>query len=194
MRGAVAGALLAALLAVVSPAPAEAATPAGLSVSIHAGSGEVHPGDRLTYTATVRNEGTTPIAGRLVITVPDFVRVSDAGDAERAGSDTTWAVTAPAGGSVTKKLTGVLDKIPKGQLRVTTLVSLYLGDDAQPTIRSADAATIAGVKDPAHAVGDSPAKPSAVPSPSPWIAVGAAALAIGAIAVWQLLRRRRRQR
>ena len=66
----------------------------------------------------------------------------------------------PAGGSVTEHLVGVLNDIPKGQLRVTTLVGFYLGDATEPAIRSADAATIAGVKDPAHAVSDPAPKPS----------------------------------
>jgi len=192
VKRAVAVAVLAVLLVVAPVAAADAATPAGLSVSIHEGSGEVHSGDRLTYTATVRNEGTSPVDGRLVVTVPDFLSVDDAKGADRAGSDTSWTVTVPAGGSVSKKLTGVVARIPKGQLRITTLVSLYLGDETRPTIRSADAATIAGVSDPAHAVGDRPDTSTAVPLPGVLLGLGGAAVAaIGAVAVWRLLRRRR---
>jgi hypothetical protein len=95
---------------------------------------------------------------------------------------------------VSEKLTGVLAQIPKGQLRVTTLVSLYLGDQTQATIRSADAAVIAGVRDPAHAVGDRPTSPAI----QPWFVavIGLAILmlaAIGALAAWRLIIQRRRR-
>lgn len=194
MRAAVAGAVLATLLAVGPAVAAEAAAPAGLSVSIRAGNSEVRSGDRLAYTATVTNEGTSTVEGRLVITVPDFVRVVDAEGSDRSGADTSWAVTVPAGGSVSKKLIGVVDRIPEGQLRVTTLASLYLGDAPQPTIRSADAAAIEGVKDPAHAVGDQPAKPAAAPVPIIWICLGLVAVgAIATISARQFFLRRRRQ-
>jgi len=188
------GAALTVLLALGPVAAAEAAPPAGLSISIQRGGTEVHPGDRLTYTAIVRNDGTSPVEGRLVITVPDYLRVADAEGADRSGSDASWAVTVPAGAAVSEKLTGVLQRIPKGQLRVTTLVSLYLGDQAQATIRSADAAVIAGVRDPAHAVDDRPTSPTI----QPWFLVvaGLAILvlaAIGALAAWRLVVRRRRR-
>jgi len=188
------GAALTVLLALAPVMAAEAAPPAGLSVSIHRDGAEVRPGDRLTYTATVRNEGTSPVEGRLVITVPDYLRVADAEGADRSGSDTSWTVTVPARSEVSEKLTGVLERIPKGQVRVTTLVSLYLGGQAQATIRSADAAAIAGVKDPAHAAGDRPTAPAG----QPWLValVGLAILmvaALGALAAWRLVIQRRRR-
>jgi len=201
MRGVVAAVLLTALAALApatgayaaAPATARAAAPAGLSVSIHNGSTEVRQGDRLAYTATVKNSGTDPVDGRLVITVPSYVQVTEAADADDSGADASWAVTVPPGGSVTKKLTGVLEKIPKGEVRVTTLVSLYLGDAKRPAIRSAEADTIAGVKDPAHAVSDQAGAASAPGLPPiAWVGLGiAAVVAIGAVFAWQVTRRRR---
>ena len=193
MRRAFAATILTVILAVGPMTAAEAAAPAGLSVSIRNGSSEVHSDDRLVYTATVRNGGVSAVEGRLVITVPAFVRITDAGSADRAGVDASWTVTVPPGGSATKKLTGVLENIPKGQLRVTTLVGLYLGDATQPTIRSADAATIAGVEDPAHAVSDPVAKSTAPTAfPIVWIDLGAGAVVVVAVIVgWRLIRRRR---
>jgi hypothetical protein len=191
----VAAALLVMLLAVGPVGAADAAVPVGLSVSIHNDSSEVRSGERLAYTATVRNQGTDAVDGRLVITVPAFFRVADARGADRNGFDASWTVRVPAGGSVTKKLTGVLGDIPKGQVRVTTLVGVYLGHATQPTIRSADAAAIAGVEDPAHAVSDQGAKPAtATGLPLGWIGLGVGvAVLIAAVAAWQLLRLRRAQ-
>jgi hypothetical protein len=185
------GALLTAVLTVGPMTAAQAVPPTGLSISIRNDSSELHSGDSLAYTATVRNSGTTPVDGRLAITVPAYVRVTDATGADRSGADSNWTVVVPAGGSVTKKLVGVLGNIPKTEVRVTTLVSLYVGDATQPVIRSAESDTIAGVKDPAHAVNDQPAK--AASSPIGWIGLGIGAIAlIGVLVLARSLGRRRR--
>ena len=193
MRRFVAAALLTAVLAAGPMSTADAAVPTGLSVSIQNDHAEVHSGDRVAYTATVRNDGTSAVDGRLVITVPAFIHVTGAEGADRTGLDASWTVTVPAGERVTKKLTGTLDDIPKGQVRVTTLVGLYLGDAAQPVIRSADAASIAGVKDPAHAVKDGPPGSAPVTSPAIWIVGVGALVLLAAIAVGLLVWRRRRR-
>lgn len=194
MRRVVAAILLTGMLAVGPVATAGAAVPTGLSVSIQDDHAEVHSGDRLTYTATVRNQGTSAVDGRLVITVPSFIHITAAGGADRAGLDASWTVTVPAGARVTKKLTGTLDDIPKGQVRVTTLVGLYLDDSAQPVIRSADAAAIAGVKDPAHAVKEQAPAPASTASPIVWVGLGiGAVILLAAIAsVWLVWRRKSR--
>ena len=194
MRRIVVGLVLTALWAAGPATAAEAVAPPGLSVSIRNGSSEVHAGDRLAYTATVKNSGTSPVDGRLLITVPAYVRVTGAADAARSGVDTSWTVTVPAGGSVTKRLTGVLDDIPKGELRVTTLVSLYIGDSAQPAIRSAEADTIAGITDSAHAVNDPASTPGASDElPIAWIVLGVGVLGLLAVAcTWWILRNRHR--
>jgi hypothetical protein len=186
------GLLLATVWAAGPAAAAEAVAPPGLSVSIRSGSSEVRAGDRLEYTATVRNSGTSPVDGRLLITVPAYLRVASAAGATRSGLDTSWIVTVPAGGSVKKKLVGVLDDIPKGELRVTTLVGLYIGDATQPAIRSAEADTIAGITDPAHAINDPTTAPSASDSlPIGWIVVGIGVLGLlAAVCAWWILRRR----
>ena len=193
MRRVVGAVLLAVALVAAPVAAAEAAAPAGLSISIQReGSSEVHAGDSLTYTATVRNDGTDPVDGRLVITVPSYAQITDLGGSEGAGADASWTVTVPAGDSVTKTLTVKLDSIPKEELRVTTLVGLYLGDEAEPTIRSADAATIAGVTDPAHASGDPAAQPDApFASPLMWVGIGLVVVVIAVVVALVLVRRRR---
>jgi hypothetical protein len=187
-------ALLTAVLAAGPVSTADAAVPTGLSVSIQNDHAEVHSGDRVVYTATLRNDGTNAVDGRLVITVPAFIHVTGAEGADRTGLDASWTVTVPAGERVTKKLTGTLDDIPKGQVRVTTLVGLYLGDAAQPVIRSADAAAIAGVKDPAHAVNDQAPRTDAPAASWIWVGLGIAAVVLlAAIAAgWLVWRRGRR--
>jgi len=195
VRRAVAAAVFSVLLAAAPVSAADAAVPVGLSVSIHADSGQVQSGDRLAYTATVRNAGTDAVDGRLVVTVPGFVHIVEAEGADNTGLDATWTVTVAEGGTVTKKLIGELGAIPKGEVRVTTLVGLYLGDATQPAIRSADAAAIVGVRDPAHAVSDQAAKPAAAGLAIGWIGSGVGAVAVIATgAVWWLVRRRRTAR
>ncbi len=194
MKRIVVGLLLTAVLAAGPATAAEAVAPPGLSVSIRSSSSEVRTGDRLEYTATVKNSGTGPVDGRLLITVPAYVRVTGAAGAARSGVDTSWAVTVPAGGSVTKTLAGVLGDIPKGELRVTTLVGLYIGDATQPAIRSAEADTIAGITDSAHAIND-PAAAHGAPDTFPvgWIVLGIGVLVLlAAVGVWWLLRGRHR--
>jgi len=192
-RVVVAGALCVAL-ALGTATAAAAAPPVGVSISINGGSAEVRAGDRLFYIATLRNGGTSAVEGRLVITVPDFVRVADAAGADRSGSAASWDVTVPVGGTVSEKLTGVLERIPKGELRVTTLASLYLAGETQPTIRTADAAAIEGVRDTARAAGDRPVTPAVQPWLVVWIGLAILVLAaIGALAAWRLVVRRRRR-
>jgi len=190
VRRSIAAVLLAVFVVGVSAAPAHAGDATGLSVSITSGSSDLRAGDRVEYTATLRNGGTAEVDGRLTITVPSFVDVRDASGATQSGADASWTVTVPAGGSATKHLTGVVNEIPKGQVRVTTLVGFYLGDATEPTIRSADAATIAGVTDPAHAVGD-PAPQAAPGMTWVWWAAAAALLVVAAAIILWVRRRRR---
>ena len=192
MRRSIAAALVALFVAVAPVPAAHAAGATGLSVSIQSDAKDLGSSDRVEYTATLRNGGTDGVEGRLMITVPSFVDVTEASGATLDAGDASWDVSVPAGGSVTEHLVGVLTDIPKGQLRVTTLVGFYLGDAVQPAIRSADAATIAGVKDPAHAV-TGPAPKSAPTGMSwPWWVGGAALLLVAAVAV--IVWRRRRAR
>lgn len=179
------------MLAVVPVATAEAAGPPGLSVSIRNGRGEVRSGDRIVYTTTVRNAGTDSVNGRLVITVPEFLSVTDPGGAHRTGLDASWAVTVPAGGSVTETLTGRLGTIPQNAVRVTTIVGFYVGDADRPAIRSAEADTIAGVTDPAHAVNDRSSGPRAPAAfPMGWVVLGLGAVLVLALGAGLISRRR----
>jgi hypothetical protein len=188
----VAGAVLLIVAMVTAPsAGAVAAPPTGLSISIQSDRAEVHEDDSLTYTATVTNDGTEAVDGRLVITVPEYVRITDLGGADGSGVDASWTVTVAAGDSVTKTLSVRLDTIPEEELRVTTLVGFYLDDATEATIRSAHAAAIAGVEDPAHAVSDPSPQPTEPPA---LLLVGlgvGAAVVLAATATWLLLRRRR---
>jgi len=193
IRVAVSAAVSVALLAGGPATAAAAAAPPGLSISIHNESGSVRSGDRLSYAATLRNDGTAAVDGRLVVTVPAYARITGATGGDLDGSDASWTVEVPAGASVTKKVSATVGDIPKGELRVTTLVSLYLGDATQPAIRSAEADAIAGVTDPARAVGEQPVGPNrAAPVALVWIGVSAAAVLVAAVVVvaWRFGRRR----
>jgi len=173
---------------------AAAAPPAGLSISIKTDGGSLRSGAQVSYTATVQNDGIAAVDGRLVVTVPNYVSINAADGGHLAGSDASWTVELPAGARVTKKVSATLGDIPKGELRVTTLVSLYLGDATQPAIRSAEADAIAGVTDPAHAVGDKAVDTSAAAPPTlVGIGIGAAAIlvAVAVLGLWWFARRRR---
>ena len=192
LRVPIAGALVAALLAIAPAYVATAASsPAGLSVTIRNDNTQVQSGDQVKYTVTVKNAGVVPVDGRLVVTVPGYVSVLAAVGADRSGADASWPITVPAGGTVSKEVTGQLGAIPKGELRVTTLASFYLGDASEPAIRSAEADSIAGVSDPAHAVGERPT----TAQPGLWMGwiIGGTAVVIAIIAalvVVVLMRRR----
>jgi len=193
IRGALSVAVSAALLAGGPTVAALGAAPAGLSISIHNDTGSVRTGDHLSYAATLRNDGTAAVDGRLVVTVPAYMRITAANGADLEGTDASWSVEVPAGASVTKNVSASLGDIPKGELRVTTLVSLYLGDATQPAIRSAEADTIAGITDPAHAEGDKAVDSSRpLPSVLVWIGIGVVAIlvAVAALGGWWFARRR----
>ncbi len=180
------------VLAATPLTSAEGVTPAGLSISIHDKSVDVRSDEPLAYVATVRNGGTATVEGRLVITVPTYVRITYSQGADQTDVSASWTVAVPAGGNVTKELGAYLGTIPKGELRVTTLVSFFLGDAKAPTIGSADANTIAGVTDPARAETGQTAAPPVAPAglPMAWIAVGVLAVLAG-IGVWWVTWRRR---
>ncbi|MGO4535759.1 hypothetical protein [Leifsonia sp. 2MCAF36] len=195
--GALLSVLLGAPAAVAATAAAPEAAPAGLSIAISDGVAATASGSTSKYTATVTNDGTAPVTGKLVITLPAQAKYSEAGGAHVEKSDAVWQVTVPAGKSVTHRVTADIGRIPKGEVRVTTLATLYAADDgSRILVRAADANAIQGVVDPAHTVGQKPAK-AADSGGSPallvvGVAISVVLLALAATGVVWLRRRTRR--
>jgi hypothetical protein len=154
LRGLSTVALLA-IAGALSLAPsAQAATPPpGLSVTISDATAQTTSKATLTYTSTLTNAGTRPVTAQLVLAIPGYASYVQATGATVDKQNATWPVTVPAGRSVVKKASVTLGTIPQGEVRVTTLISVYLpGHPPTLLIRSAEANRIQGVSDPAHTV------------------------------------------
>lgn len=135
------------------PSATSTAPPAGLSISIDNGTKATGPDSDVTYKVTLSNSGAGPITAWVKATVPDYAKITDAGDGDTKDHDNTWKVDVEAGKKHTETFKAHIGAIPKGTYRVTTLASVYLTEDTTgaPVIRSADSDTIPGVKEPTGA-------------------------------------------
>lgn len=179
-----------------APSATRQAVPEGLSIAITDGVAETAPGASATYTATVTNRGTMPVTGELVIALADRAGFTSVQGAQVDKREASWRVTVAPGTSTSRRAAARVGRIPHGEVRVTTLATLYAnGDRSVILVRAADADAIRGVVDPAHTVGEVAARVPAAPAP-PWALLGvavAAVLAASATAGVALTRRRRRR-
>ncbi|CAM5399469.1 hypothetical protein [Leifsonia shinshuensis] len=171
--------------------------PDGLSIAITDEAAETTSGASSNYTVTVTNRGTTPVSAELVVALPTFAAFSEAKGAHVEKAEAAWTVTVAPGSSERRHATADIGRIPAGEVRVTTLATLYAsGDRSRILVRAADANAIQGVLDPAHTVGRHPAKVGAAPGDSAVLVVVSAcavllALAIvGVVVIRRVLRRR----
>jgi len=146
-----------------------AAVPAGaapgatrVSIRVSDGVAQVRERSSIDYVATVVNDGDAPVTGKLVLQVPEFARYRPVPSATVLRREASWTVHVPAHSTVTRQAGVRFGAIPSGNLRVTSLASLFLGPvTAAPAVRAADSDRIAGVDDP-------PATPLLrSPSPTP---------------------------
>jgi hypothetical protein len=195
--GLVSGSLLSAPAATAAATADPGAMPAGLSIAISDGRAGTAPGSSSNYTATVTNGGPAAVTGKLVITLPSHATYSEATGAHIQKSDATWQVTVPPGKSVTRQATADVGRIPKGEVRVTTLATLYASDDrGRILVRAADANAIRGIVDPARTVGQHPKRAVVAPRTPALLIVGVvigAVLLALVVAGIVLVRRRTRQ-
>lgn len=122
---------------------------------------------------------------RVVLEPPAYVTletVEQDGTLDEGGA--TWSLALAAGETMTLEATASVGEIPADAARATALISLYVGDETSPLVRSASADVIAGVDDEQKV---------ATTSVPPYAMIGgvAAALAVGIVAVIVLTRRRR---
>jgi hypothetical protein len=182
--------------AAAAPADGEAfsAPPPGLSITLTDGTGQVQSGATVSYTASVANTGAKPVNGVLEITIPSYAAFTGTHSATEKGSEVSWPVTIGGQKKISEKATVRIDTIPKGEVRFTTLATLYAtGSTSDILVRTADPDTIRGVVDPAHTVG----QPTQARSQSgqPFVAIAitvGAVILVGIVIALVLLTRRRR--
>jgi hypothetical protein len=182
----------------VAPATAVSAAPE-MSVTISDGVKTVKPGMGVTYTTKVTNLGADPVDAKIVVAVPSYVEVGDAGTGTVDKQTVTWAATVAPHETSDLKLTVTVGDIPKGDVRVTAVASVYVdGVEPSPLIRSADADRIQGVADtPAPKASTAPATAShgsATGTVVTVIVIVVVAILVVAAAVVTVMFRRRRVR
>lgn len=185
-----------AIAGTVAASVAAGAPPTGLSVALTDGRSQVQSDITVTYTATLTNQGAEPVSASLVLTVPAYVTISDAPGATIAKSDATWPVTVNPGKSVKQTAVARIGAIPKGELRVTSLISVYQGKvtTGVPIIRSADTNTIKGVTDPKTATSSAGTTAGhSSTTPIVWIVIAVVVLALVALGLVLVARKRRHQ-
>jgi hypothetical protein len=129
------------------------APPPGLSITLTDRTAQTHSGATLTYTASVTNAGANSVKGTLVITIPSYATYTGANSAGKKGADLSWPVTVGGGKEVSEKAIVKVGTIPNGEVRFTTLATLYqAGNATNILVRTADPDTIRGIIDPAHTV------------------------------------------
>jgi hypothetical protein len=186
-------------MAAVAMAPrhgvADSVSPPGLSITLSDARAQTQSGASLTYTAGVTNAGADPLKATLVVTIPSYAAFVGATADHTNGANVSWTITVGAAKSITRKVTVRLGTIPKGEVRFTTIATLYpTGSATQILVRTADPDGIRGVVDPAHSVG-LPSTTNDHPDEVVVLAiviVGAAVIVALALLVW--IRRRRRPR
>jgi hypothetical protein len=180
-------------------APSPTAPPPGLSIAIDNGAKSTKPDSEVSYTVTFANAGTDAVTAAIVASVPGYGKVTDAGGGQVAGQEVTWKVTVEGGKKQAETFRAHIGAIPKGTYRVTTLASVFLGDDTTgaPLIRSADSDAIPGVKEPVAGTPSPTATAQAASSTAPVapiaIGIGGGVLIVAAAAVAILIVRRGRQ-
>jgi len=117
-----------------------------IAVTLTSDADTVAAGERITYTAEIINKGEA-LHARVVLTPPQYATVGSIEGAEVVDNEVTWAITLGAAETKTLEIPARIGEIPDTELRVTTLLSLYVGDSTRPLVRTASAAHIDGVQD-----------------------------------------------
>lgn len=135
------------LVAMPFPQTASSALPdVQLSITLTNGTDAVTDGDSVTYTAEIRNSGAA-VDARIVLAPPAYVTLGVANGAVVDENQATWSLLLEGGSTTTVELPAKVAEIPDGELRVTTLASVYVEESTAPVIRTAVANDIEGVAD-----------------------------------------------
>jgi uncharacterized repeat protein (TIGR01451 family) len=118
---------------------ADPAAPPELSIAIDNGRTATTSGDRLDYTITVQNIGTTDVEGlRVSQTQPDGLRFesADGGGTAQSGA-VLWTVDIPRGTTGTVHTTMTVLATPDDLLRLATVACVRTAADAPPIVCAA---------------------------------------------------------
>jgi len=151
-----------------------------LSITVESSAGEVESGDEVTYTAVLENLGASAVDVVVVLSAPEYVALSDdpVEGATVEGAEASWDSTLEAAGSAEFEIDAVIGTIPDTERRVTTLVSVFVGDPAELIVRTADAARIVGVEDGPNEVAEEAAQEASTADERLWLTVGLIAAAV----------------
>jgi uncharacterized repeat protein (TIGR01451 family) len=171
-------------------APAAPATrEPGLSISVIDGHVTASPGERLTYTVTVRDTGTAA-AQHLKITQtlsPGLRLLSASGNGTATARQVTWHTTVPAGATRTFQVTARVTQAPARQARLAAIACAALPGASQPVVCAAHLDRLPAALSAAASGGPGGNLPG-------YAAAGLAALAAGLLTVTAARRVRRRRR
>jgi uncharacterized repeat protein (TIGR01451 family) len=119
--------------------PAAAPRVPSLAISIGDGQVAARPGQVLTYTASLRNTGSTGIAALKVTQVMSAglqVTAASSGGVRQA-AQVSWSSALPAGGTRTFRVTARVTKVPAQLLRLAAVACVTLPDGRQPVVCAA---------------------------------------------------------
>jgi hypothetical protein len=188
-----------ALIFVAAPSVSaeEVAPAAQLSVTLTSSAETVTAGDVIAYTGEVKNLGAAEAVVTVVVESPAFLTLGAAEGATIEGNKASWPVTLAPGAAQSVEVDATVGEIPETEKRVTTLASVYVGDDASPIVRTASASFIAGVDDsPAgeSGKGSTDTSDSGDSSALPWIIAAVVAVLLAAAVVAYIVFVRRKNR
>jgi hypothetical protein len=191
-------AAVALVFAVTPAATAEEVAPAAqLSVTLTSSAETVAAGDSVAYTGEVKNLGAAEAVVTVVVETPAFLTLGAAEGATIEGTKASWPVTLAPGAAQAFAIDATIGEIPDTEKRVTTLASVFVGNDASPIVRTASASFIAGVDDsPAGKSdkGSADTSDSTGASALPWIIAAVVVVLLAAAVVAYLVFFRRKDR
>jgi hypothetical protein len=178
----------AALVFVAAPAATaeEVAPAAQLSVTLTSSPETVASGDSVDYTGEVKNLGAAEAVVTVVVETPAFLTLGAAEGATVEGNKASWPVTLAPGAAQAFEIDATIGEIPETEKRVTTLASVFVGDETSPIVRTASASFIDGVDDAPAAKSDKGSadkKNSSAASALPWIITAVVVVLVAAAVV-----------
>ncbi|MFD8560812.1 hypothetical protein ACWDOR_06945 [Streptosporangium canum] len=154
-----------------------------LSISVDNGRTSAKEGDRLSYTVTVRNIGTTDASDlRLTQSLPAGLKLVSADrDGRAKAGHVTWTVDLKAGRNAAFHTTAEVRATPDDLLRLATVACASAEADDKPIVCATHSDQL-----PAGAAADDAARSAATPAPArPWyVLAGAGLLVLMVFGLW----------